>query len=160
MTLRGFVKHRQLTMAVAREELMALFASFEALMENRVETVEIARVALEGRVKVLEDGNQASTLWRRGRDSPSEGYIPAKMLMPKTFSDKPEDWRSWKEDVLDWVDSVNPGVKDVLEEVGKWEEWDEMDLINLLEGKGDRIRNDRVRLWGSLKRATDGESRQ
>ena len=51
-------------MAVAREELMALFASFEALMENRVDTVEIARVALEGRVKVLEDGNLSSTLWR------------------------------------------------------------------------------------------------
>ena len=31
-------------MAVIREEVMALFASFEALMENRVETAEIARV--------------------------------------------------------------------------------------------------------------------
>ena len=110
-------------MAVQREEVMALFASFEALMENRVETVEIARVALEGRVKVLEDRDQASTFRRRGRDSPSEGYIPAKMLMPKTFSDEPEDWRSWREDVLDWIDAVNPGVKDFLEGISKWEEW-------------------------------------
>ena len=118
-----------------REEVMAMFASFEALMENRVETVEIARVALEGRVKDLEDRDQASTLRGRGRDSPSEGYIPAKMLMPKTFSDKPEDWRSWREDVLDWIDAVNPGVKDVLEAISKWQEWDESDLVNLLEDK-------------------------
>ena len=33
---------------VNREEVMALFASFEALMENRVETVEIARTAWRG----------------------------------------------------------------------------------------------------------------
>ena len=33
---------------------MALFATFEALMEHRVETVEIARVALEGRVSDLD----------------------------------------------------------------------------------------------------------
>ena len=104
-----------------REEVMALFASFEALMENRVETVEIARVALEGRVKDLEDKDQASTLRGKGRDPPSEGYIPPKMLMPKTFNDKPEDWKSWREDVFDWIDSVNPGVKDVLEEISKWE---------------------------------------
>jgi len=42
---------------VNREEVMALFASFEALMENRVETVEIARTALERRVTGIEEAS-------------------------------------------------------------------------------------------------------
>jgi hypothetical protein len=142
-------------------------------MENRVETVEIARtalerrvtgmeeanIALEGRVKDVEVGARTSTLRGRGTEHPNEGYIPPKMLMPKTFSDKPEDWRAWKEDVLDWIDSVNPGVKDVLEEISKWEEWDEFDLVDLLKEKSDRVRNDKTQLWRALKRVTDGESR-
>ena len=68
-------------------------------------------------------------------------------MMPKIFGDKPEDWRSWKEDVLDWVNAHKPGVKDILEEVAKWEEWDEMNLVNLLEDKPDWVRNDRAQLW-------------
>mgnify|MGYP000571085284 CR=1 FL=1 len=139
---------------------MALFALFAALMENRVETVEIARVALEGRVKLLEDKDQTFHLRGKGRDSQSEGYIPAKMLMPKTFSDKPEDWRAWREDVLDWIDSSNPGVKDVLEEIGKMEEWDEFDITLILQGKADRVKEDTTQLWRALERVTEGESRK
>jgi hypothetical protein len=132
------------------EEMMAMFASLETrmqLMDTRVETVEVSWIALEGRVKDVEVGARTSTLRGRGTEHPSEGYIPPKMLMPKTFSDKPEDWRSWKEDVLDWIDSVNPGVKDVLEEISKWEEWDEFDLVDLLKEKSDRVRNDKSQLW-------------
>jgi hypothetical protein len=80
--------------------------------------------------------------------------------MPKTFSDKPEDWRAWREDVLDWIDSVNPGVTGVLEEIGKMEEWDEFDLTLLLQGKADRVKEDTTQLWRALKRVTEGESRK
>ena len=75
---------------VNREEVMALFASFEALMENRVETVEIARTALErrvtgieeastaleGRVKDVELGGATPTLWGKGVESTQPGIHP------------------------------------------------------------------------------------
>ena len=85
------------------EEVMARFAAIEAklqLVDVKVDSVEIAENALEGRVRMLEDGDRDSSLRARFPQRPNEGYIPQKQLMPKTFSDKPEDWRSWREDVL------------------------------------------------------------
>ena len=75
---------------------------------------------MERRLKAVEETLAAGALGfssprARLPERPSEGYIPQKDLMPKFFSDKPEDWRAWREDVLDWIDSVNPGVKEVLE---------------------------------------------
>ena len=88
---------------------MALLQRFEALVERRVETVEVARVALDGRVgdleervRVVELGGRPQPYGERESRRPNEGYIPPKLMMPKTFGDEPEGWRSWKEDVLDW----------------------------------------------------------
>ncbi len=113
-----------------REEVVAMLQRFEALVERRVETVEVARVALAGRVGDLEErvrgvelGGRAQPSGERVSSRPNEGYIPAKMMMPKNFGDKPEEWRSWKEDVLDWINAHNSGVKDILVEIAKWEDW-------------------------------------
>ncbi len=115
---------------------MARLDAYEAklqLVEVKVETGDMARNTLEGRIKVLEERDRVSSLRGGLPQRPNEGYIPQKQLMPKSFNDKPEEWRAWREDVLDWIDSVNPGVKEVLEELCKWEDWDEFDFVVLMQ---------------------------
>ena len=140
------------TMA-SSEEIAARVAALEAVVQlvetktdahaasSQATDAEIAKVksvvdqvvgGMERRLKAVEESLAAGALGflsprARLPERPSEGYIPQKDLMPKFFSDKPEDWRAWREDVLDWIDSVNPGVKDVLEAINKWEDWDEFD---------------------------------
>ena len=124
------------------EGMMTLINNRVETLDTRVETAETSYIEMDGRVRDVELGRPTPTPWGSASSRPNDGYIPPKMLMPKTFSDKAEDWRSWKEDVLDWIDAVNPGVKDVLEGISKWEEWEEMDLVDLLKGKADRVRNE------------------
>ena len=47
------------------------------------------------------------------KDKFNKGYIPLKNNMPKMFSDKLEEWRAWHEDVAEYFDSVNPGMKKI-----------------------------------------------
>ena len=127
--------------------------------------VDQAIGGVDRRLKAMEDALVAGSLGHRtpredmpGR--PAEGYIPQKDLIPKVFNDKPEDWRAWREDVLEWIDASNPGIKDVLEAINKWEDWDEFELQLLLQGKTTRVRNDKTPLWRALKKVTEGESRR
>ena len=122
--------------------------------------VDQAVAAVERRVKAVENALAVGALGHRtpreemsGR--PTEGYIPQKDLIPKVFSDKTEDWRAWREDVLDWIDASNPGVKDVLEAINKWEDWDEFELQLLLQGKPTRVQNDKTPLWRASEAKTD-----
>ena len=106
-------------------EAQAVHFRTQTLVDEAIEKIE-------RRLKVVEEGGRVSSLRGGLPQRPSEGYIPQKQLMPKCFNDKPEEWRSWREDVLDWIDSVNPGVKEVLEELGKWEDWEEYDFQSLM----------------------------
>ena len=124
---------------------MARFDAIEAklqLVDVKVDLVETAENTREGRVKELEERDRVSSLRGGLPQRPNEGYIPQKQLMPKSFNDKPEEWRAWREDVLDWIDSVNPGVKEVLEELCKWEDWDEFDFQLLMQGKSERVKDE------------------
>ena len=127
--------------------------------------VDQAVAAVERRVKAVENALAVGALGHRTpRDDmsgrPDEGYIPKKDLIPKVFNDKPEDWRAWREDVLEWMDASNQGIKEVLEAINKWEDWDEFDLQLLLQGKSTRVQKDKTPLWRALKKVTEGESRR
>ena len=37
------------------------------------------------------------------------GYLPQRSMIPKNFTDKADVWRSWQEEVADYVDTVTPG---------------------------------------------------
>ena len=50
------------------------------------------------------------------------GYLPQNNMVPKAFSDKTEEWRIWQEEIEDYMDSVNPGMKALLSEINKEKE--------------------------------------
>ena len=89
----------------------------------------------------------------------SKGYIPTKSLVPKTFTNKEEDWRRWQDDAMDYFDSLNEGMKDLLKEV----ELEARPVDNAwLEAQvhDARVKGDQVQLWRALKNLTDGEARK
>ena len=129
-------------------------AKMKSVVDEAIGKIE--RRIMEVEARALAAASPRASFGER----PSEGYIPQKELMPKSFNDKPEDWRAWREDVLDWIDAVNPGVKEVLEDINKWDDWDEFELTLLMQGKSERVKKDKTQLWRALKRVTDGESKK
>ena len=57
----------------------------------------------------------------------NKGCLPQKSMIPKNFTDKADEWRSWQEEVADYVDTVTPGMKKVLAEIDQ-----ETDVIDEL----------------------------
>ena len=67
----------------------------------------------------------------------------------------------WKEDVEDFLDDANPGMKKFLQEVsmqaeGVKEEW----LVSMSRVYGEKITGDGVKVWRALKGLTEGEARK
>jgi predicted transcriptional regulator YdeE len=46
-----------------------------------------------------------------------KGYLPMKNMIPKTFTDKLEDWLAWQEAVEDFFDNTNPEMKGYLQAI-------------------------------------------
>ena len=66
--------------------------------------------ALKARVSGLETSGSSGQAPEK-RDGLGHGYKPATSMIPKSFTDKIEDWRSWKEDIDEFLDMSNPGMK-------------------------------------------------
>ena len=47
------------------------------------------------------------------------GLLPMKDVTPEEFDGKLEKWRQWKDDMVDYVDTVKKGLGDVLKEAEK-----------------------------------------
>ena len=70
-------------------------------------------------------------------------------MIPKNFSDKADEWRSWQEEVADYVDTVTPGMKKVLAEID-----------HARATKYGKVMEEHINLWRLLRRITDGKSKK
>ena len=132
-----------------------------ALEMNSVkETIATMQYEYSRKIEQLEVRMDVEEGPKGRKDEYSRGYLPTKSMIPKSFSDKIDEWRSWSEDVVDWIDTVNPGMKEVLKEIDEMEDWNDLEVSTLLESKGERIVKDRVPLWRALKKITEGEARK
>ena len=91
----------------------------------------------------------------------SKGYLQVKNLTPKTFGEKPEEWRTWKEDLEDFMDTINPGMKAFLKAIAAEgevinNEWKEEKRLEY----NDKIIDDEVQVWRTLKALTTGEAKK
>eukprot|EP00973_Karenia_brevis_P037538 5179959-Karenia_brevis.AAC.1 len=98
-----------------------------------------------------------------GKSGQAQGYLPHKTTVPKTLGDKVENWRMWKEDVMDFLDTSNPGMKELLKTVEKetdlvTKEWLEEEVRMGRHVVG--VAMDGVRLWRALKGLTEAEARK
>ena len=49
----------------------------------------------------------------------NKGYFPINNLIPKEYKDHGDGWRQWKDDLLDFLDCSNPGMRSFLKDVSK-----------------------------------------
>ena len=85
-----------------------------------------------------------------------------KNTIPRNLDSKLEEWRSWKDDVLDFFDENNKGMRNFLVEVQKEESIDNEWLEDKVRELGDKIagKDEGVRVWRALKGITTGEARK
>ena len=100
---------------------------------------------------------------------PRRGYLPEKATIPKTLADKYEEWRQWKEDVEDFLDTRTKGMKVFLQQVANDKDQGEVTQmyketqriqIEDVGGDFDQVTQDEVQVWRALKGLTDGEARK
>ena len=97
----------------ARKEFFTVKAAIDDLYYKTAQSVQ----ALDAKVIKMEASGSHG-----GSSGGMKGYLPQKQMVPKAFSDKAEDWRTWQEEIEDYLDSVNPGMKELLKEVDKEED--------------------------------------
>ena len=90
----------------------------------------------------------------------NKGYEHQKSRIPKHFTDKTDEWRSWQEEVADYVDTMTPGMKKVLAEIDQ-----ETDVIDehwrhARQTKYGKVMEEHINLWRLLRRIADGESKK
>jgi len=86
-----------------------------------------------------------------------KGYLPAKTMVPAVYSDKPDEWRQWQEDVGDYFDAIMPGMKDLLKEAEMESEPIDREWAEDMKGMhGDRLCDDSLNVWRALKSLTTG----
>jgi hypothetical protein len=90
-----------------------------------------------------------------------KGYLPVKAMLPNAFTDKPEDWRQWQEDMMDYLDNITPGMKTFLKEVAdETETVDEEWLLAAQHNHSTKVTSDELQVWRALKTLTTGEARK
>ncbi len=87
-----------------------------------------------------------------------KGYIP---MVPHAFSDKPEDWRQWQDDVMDLFDNVNPGMKEFMKIVEvETETVDQAWLLDKQDTYPVKMTSDELQVWRALKKLPTGEAKK
>ena len=138
------------------EETKRKFQEVDGSLGDSFSRTAASVAALEAQVNNIERGR------RGGEEGGNGSYLPRKQMIPQIYSNKPDDWRAWTEDVADWLDSICDGLKDLLREAGAEEDdiGEDWHFRKRQEGVYTPQALDRVKLWRSLKKLTDGEARK
>ena len=125
-------------------------------MEEKMRRIEIGMQEMKEAI----DDNKEKMAADKGGEKKCIGYINMKNKEPKTFGDKVDDWKKWKDDLEDFLDAHNTGMKKLLKDIAETkeeisDEW-KRDRIHKYEPK---VLNDEDRLWKTLKQLTTMEAR-
>ena len=80
-------------------------------------------------------------------------------MIPENFTDKADEWRSWQEEVADYVDTMTRGMKKVSAEIDQEMDVTDEPLRHVWETKYGKLMEVHINLW-RLLRITDGESKK
>ena len=92
----------------AREEFGKLQSHITGLHAQTAQTFAEVREKVEAMEKDFRQGGRD-----KGPDK-SSGFLPIKSMVPPVFGNNEDKWRSWQEDVADYIDSQQNGLKEVL----------------------------------------------
>ena len=148
-----FQKHK-LFLAEVVEGARKEFGELRGGLNDLYTKTEMTVTNLQHRVNALEAGSS-------GPGKTVKGYLPQKSMIPKNFSDKAEEWRIWQEEVADYIDTVTPGMKEVLEAVDKEEGVvDELWRDGMTHKYHGDLLKEHTNIWRLLRRITEGEAKK
>ena len=143
-------KHKLMMMEII-ESAKKEFHGMQVGMRNLYEEAGLAFAGVKERL------NQIEKKYGNGM----RGYIPTKSLVPGAYSDKVDEWRQWQDDVMDYFDNVNPGMKDFLKEIElETEVVNESWVLDRQHRPTAKITSDEMQVWRALKNLTSGEARK
>ena len=128
------------------------FTNIQTAVKSLYEDSSKAVIELKDRMENVEKSG--------GKQGGMKGYLPVKAMLPGTFTDKVEDWRQWQEDVMDYFDNINPGMKEFLKEVEAETETVDDEWLRQQAHHSNRITSDELQVWRALKTLTTGEARK
>ena len=114
-------------MAASAAELTQQVLSLIEMNKELVEKVEALEVMNQELVKKVEELEAAVAAHGGGGGDGARGLVDVKKLFPEAFL-KEEDFKDWKEDVMEWVDHLAPEMAAKLEQVALQDEEHELDM--------------------------------
>lgn len=139
----------------ARNEFTTLRGSLTTLTSATGQTFQ----QVADKVKVLEDSIAAQKTGTNAQEF--RGYLPRKAMMPKTFGKDGSDWRRFKDDAADFLDSGKPGMGRLLKDIEKAEHLDAAWEAQATNDYGhDLLKSEnRADVYRFLKAITEAEAR-
>ena len=96
MGLTEVVEHAKVEFVKIRSDLQAIYGNAAAAFEEMSKRID--------GIETTEAGQ-------------NKGHIPIKNLTPKEYKDHGDGWRQWQDDLLDFLDCSNPGMRSFLKDV-------------------------------------------
>ena len=134
MGLTEVVEHAKVEFVKIRSDLQAIYRNATAAfdeMGKRIDGIEKTKAVQNKR------------------------HIPIKNLIPKENKDHGGGWRLWQDDLLDFLDCSNPGMRSFLKDVEAQTEELKDEWMQMMKDKfGAKVTEDSVQVWRALKSLT------
>ncbi len=162
--MREEVESSRTQMELVMSQTNFLHNELQGTNRAYAELHEKTRVTFENLERMMKgsegEGSQRGGVGGAGRDR-KRSYLPMKNMIPRRLGDKMEEWRVWRDDTLDYVDTVNPGMDQFLKALvdfeGEETEDSVYDFMRTYNMK-NRTRfdaDDSIAMWRLLKRITE-----
>ena len=150
-----FTKHKLAMQEIvdsARKEFEKIQGDVQSLYQETKGAMEV----VENRLTTLEKASKGANA-----GGSMKGYIPIKNMVPKVYGEKPDEWRQWQDDVMDYLDSINPGMREMLKDIEIASQPVDRDWAKMkTDTYGDKVTGDSVAVWRALKALTESEARK
>jgi len=104
---------------LAGDAKMAFDQHYDAIVSAKRELTELQVSAESIFLQVKSKIEELERKGRSGGDNKMAGFVQLRNLEPKVYGGKIEEWKGWKETSLDYFDTMEPGMRQVMEEAAK-----------------------------------------
>ena len=140
-----------------RDEVLGIQTKLGTLYGGTADAFGQVREKVE---KIERDIRERASASADSGASRHRGFLPLRSMVPASFDAKDEEWRRWSEDVVDYMDSIRPGMAAWLKLIANHAGTVDEDWITANEGSTDpEVLKESVNVFRALKSLTKGEAR-
>jgi hypothetical protein len=102
----------------------------------------------------MEEEMRKTGMGRHNGNNKKNGFLPDKMMIPKSFDNDVGKWRKWKDDVTKYFDEGKEGIKVVMEDVARLEQEVTREVLQEAAKNYPQVLSD-LEQWKHLYRALE-----